>query len=223
MTTAGASLMPDSASRMAEIRGRNRIRRSTENTAAASVDDTIAPIRTAERQSPNTGRATTRDDANADQDPDRCQGRAHPEHGTDVRQPTGETTLREDHDERDESQLTFDLDAVSGDRRPDADDQADPQIQQQTRQTDPIRQPHRQQGDQQQTGPQEQGGRKREHVASEQPSSHRDEDLREADHREQQPEPGTRGGPAVGGVREHCCTQHERRGHQDAGRSLEDA
>ena len=83
--------------------GPNRIRRSTENTAAASVDDTIAPIRTAERQSPEHRTSDTRDDANADQDADRCQGRAHPEHRTDVGEPTGETALREDHDERDES------------------------------------------------------------------------------------------------------------------------
>ena len=40
---AGASLMPDSASRMAASRGRSRSRRSVEKTAAASVDDSTAP------------------------------------------------------------------------------------------------------------------------------------------------------------------------------------
>ena len=42
-STAGASLMPDSASSIAESRGRMRIRRSVEKTAAASVDDSTAP------------------------------------------------------------------------------------------------------------------------------------------------------------------------------------
>jgi hypothetical protein len=43
--TIGASLNPDSASRTPTRRGRTRINRSTENTAAASVEDTIAASR----------------------------------------------------------------------------------------------------------------------------------------------------------------------------------
>ena len=41
--TAGASFMPDSASRIAESRGLMRSRRRVEKTAAASVDDSTAP------------------------------------------------------------------------------------------------------------------------------------------------------------------------------------
>ena len=43
--------MPDSASSVATSRGRSRSRRSVEKTAAASVDDSTAPISTAVRQS----------------------------------------------------------------------------------------------------------------------------------------------------------------------------
>jgi hypothetical protein len=42
-STAGASLMPDSASSMAASRGLIRNRRKVENTAAASVEDSTAP------------------------------------------------------------------------------------------------------------------------------------------------------------------------------------
>ena len=42
-STTGASLMPDSASRIAASRRRTGIRRSVENTAAASVEESTAP------------------------------------------------------------------------------------------------------------------------------------------------------------------------------------
>ncbi len=51
MMTTGASLKPDSASRTPVIRGGSGTLRSTEKTAAASVEETTAPMMSAWRQS----------------------------------------------------------------------------------------------------------------------------------------------------------------------------
>ena len=99
--TAGASLKPDSASSRPASRRGNGSTRSTENTAAASVEETMAPSSSASCQSmrsstcaPTAVTTVLIDHTDGGQRARGCQ------HLADVGEPSGQTAFDEDDGQR---------------------------------------------------------------------------------------------------------------------------
>ena len=156
--TTGASLNPDSASRMPAGRRVSRNVRNTENTAAASVDDTIAPTRTATCHDTSSSAVRRhRRHEHADADPHRGEHAGHRDRRPDVVPARRQAALREDEDERGKPQYLRQCLVVEVDAEDVlTEQQADREVEQQARETRARRQADGDDREQQDPGPDEQ-------------------------------------------------------------------
>ena len=149
-STVGASLRPDSASSAPVIRRGSGTRRSTENTAAASVGrgDRAEQHRELPVEPEQVVRAD-RDHGDADRDAERRERDPEPHRRPDLRPLGGETTFGEDQHERREAQRVRDVGVLEVDAEPGlAEQHAHQQVDQQAGETGAHREPDRQDRDQ---------------------------------------------------------------------------